>query len=147
MQHVSKICPPISETPCVRILTYCICQSPCLLRVYHEIPLYYMRFFSSVLNTNAVYRSLKTNFLRVIQKIFSKSKRSNSIHQFFNVKSDGMWIGEASSYSYYFVADKGLYLNSKLAVFLIPAIRGVAGGGMMEPSQAQNGRKSKYFNL
>jgi hypothetical protein len=54
-------------------------------------------------------------------------------------------IVEACGYSLYFVADKGLYLNSKLAAFVTPAIRVVAGGGMMGPPQTQNGRKSKYF--
>jgi len=42
-------------------------------------------------------------------------------------------IGEACAYSRYFFADKGLYLKSKLAVFVIPPIRGVAGGGIMGP--------------
>jgi len=52
-------------------------------------------------------------------------------HSDMNIKSRA--TEETCGYSRYFVANNGLYLNSKLAEFVIPAIRGVAGGGMMGP--------------
>jgi hypothetical protein len=133
-----------TEKPCIRILTHCIRQSPCLLHAYHKTPLYYTRFFSSILNTSAVYRSLEIDFFRVIRKIISESKRSRSFYQFFSLNLAGCEchsdlnimsraIVEACDYSRHFVADKGLYLNSKLAVFETSAFRGVAGAGMMGP--------------
>jgi len=83
MKYVTKICPPISETLCIRILAYSICQAPCLLHAYDEIPLFYTRFFSSIWNTNGVYRSLKIDFLRVTYKIISKNKISLPIYRIF----------------------------------------------------------------
>jgi hypothetical protein len=53
-------------------------------------------------------------------------------HSDLNITSRA--IEEACEYSCYFVTERCLYLNSKLAVFVIPAIRGVAGGGMVEQS-------------
>jgi hypothetical protein len=60
-------------------------------------------------------------------------------HSDLNIMSRA--IVEAFGSSCYFVADKGWYLNSKLAAFVLPANRGVAGGGIMGPSQAQNIQK------
>ena len=53
---------------------------------------------------------------------------------------------EARGYSRYFVANTGLYMNSKLAEFVILAIRGVAGGGMMGPVGKINilSRKNRF---